>query len=296
MIRDRCPGCESLHSQQLRNFTFDFLHKCQQCGLVYDKRIPKPEELSALYSSYSYLTLKHVPKPTLESYQHLLQGFLPYRSSGRILDIGCGQGDFVHVAQESGWEATGIEYSEAAVALCKKRGLRVQDSGEVDDLENKASFDVVTAFEVIEHMLSPSDLFLRAYQLLRPGGLLYLTTPNFDALLRYLEGQNFAMVAYPEHLSFQTTKSLAVCASRSGFSAKKITTTGLDLARLRRAFRIFTQTSGSREKATVSDRLAVEALRDRISENTALKLAKGLTNSVLGVMQAGDTLKGWFVK
>jgi SAM-dependent methyltransferase len=216
-----------------------------------------------------------------------------------LLDIGCGQGDFIHEASISSWKAFGIEFSPAAVSLCQRRGLQVVQGSTGPSLSSTTqcrTFDVVTAFEVLEHLRDPGDLLNDASMLLDSGGLLYLTTPNFNAFLRHLERDRFSPVSYPDHLCFFTPASLRILAARHGFRVAALRTTGLDPWRLKHALRPcrLSTINDLDVQSNVSDARTV--LRVSVYERRHMALLKAAVNSIVNVVGAGDTLKAWLVK
>jgi 2-polyprenyl-3-methyl-5-hydroxy-6-metoxy-1,4-benzoquinol methylase len=118
-LHNICPACDSSVVKTSTWLYSPDLLKCNQCGLVFDKRIPSTQELTEHYSTYSYSGRKPVPTATKLSFDNLLDKFEPYRKFNNILDVGCGQGDFLLAAQARGWNVYGSEYSPAAVRLCK---------------------------------------------------------------------------------------------------------------------------------------------------------------------------------
>ena len=292
-----CHSCNSDVPNYLSGFETVWLKKCSVCGLVFDGRSPSTEELDAHYRNYSYSSLKPCPDATVRSFARLLSGFENFRTSGRILDIGCGQGDFVFEAKIHGWNAFGSEYSDAAIRLCSGRGLEVIKEPVSALSFGSEKFDVITSFEVIEHIQTPNLLFETARSLLRPGGLFYLTTPNFNAILRFLEGSRFAMLGYPEHLCFYSKSSMRHLALQHEFTPLKITTTGIDLARMQKILNQFVQPSQKFDRESFqTGKTQTDLMRTQIESNSALLFSKNLINTILGWTGTGDTLKAWLVK
>ncbi len=122
---------------------------------------------------------------------------------GRLLDLGCSAGFFLEVAQAAGFDVTGIEWSPAARA---KAQPAVRDRILVGDIEQTllqpelGKFDVVTAFDVIEHVPDPAALVALIRKVLKPGGLLVLTTPDTGHWLRYAMGGSWPMLQPSQHL------------------------------------------------------------------------------------------------
>jgi SAM-dependent methyltransferase len=268
---------------------------CRSCGLVFDKRIPSDLELDMHYSEYGYSTIKSCPYSTKASFAKVLSSLEPWHGHRRLLDYGCGQGDFLLEALNAGWCAEGYEFSNSAASLCQQRGLQIVKGTSLPDWFT-GRFDVITAFEVLEHLRSPGDFFSTASKLLVTGGMLYLTTPNFNSFLRSLEGDSFDILSYPDHLCLFTPRSLRHLATKHGFRIVSLQTTGLDPWRLRRSLSprqinpplTLTSSHTSKEIRT--------AFRDLLSTNRTAAFLKSSVNLLVSTLGVGDTLKAWLVK
>lgn len=100
----------------------------------------------------------------------------------RILDVGCGIGNYLADKRMLGWEACGIESAETAAAICRTRGLDVQQGTLGDCRFPPDSFDAVTLLQVLEHVPSPRQLLCQIRKLLKDDGILYLTVPNVRSI------------------------------------------------------------------------------------------------------------------
>lgn len=213
----RCPLCGSKHSKLLGrkdeiSRTGGELHlaQCTTCNLVY--LTERPEDFTAeLYNYYElreHKTQKELYHPiTAQRYQQLLQRFSRLTTGRKLLDIGCGEGHFVHTAVREGWAATGIDLSESAIRICQKFGVPARCQDLFDTALEPNSFDIVTLFELIEHVPDPSVFLRRAIELVRPNGLIYITTPNFNALDRRVQGLEWEPI-HGEHLIYFTPSTL----------------------------------------------------------------------------------------
>jgi len=193
-----CPVCGEPGGRRVfREAGIDLL-RCATCRHVRSTWVPEDAEGywgADVVPSYGpdhvepYWYHARVP-----SYREFFARFAP--RPGRLVDVGAGFGYFVRFARERGWDAEGWEISPGAVEWSRRHvmaeGLhagRVEDAG----LPEK-SVDVVTLWDVIEHVEDPVALVAWAHGVLRPGGLLFLQTPNVDfqlvraRLLRRLRG------------------------------------------------------------------------------------------------------------
>jgi len=286
-----CIVCNSDKLTDLKGFNNKGqLCRCGNCGMVFMRQIPTLAELSEYYKDYSYDKEVFISPVTIKRYHEILDGFEKYRSNNLLLDVGCGAGLFLGVAIERGWKVYGTEYSDKAIEVCEAKGIQMK-KGElkVSDFEG-TQFDVITSFEVIEHINNPQKEMKNTVELLRPGGLFYCTTPNFNALTRYYIGQDYNIIKYPEHLSYYTPKTLNYLCKEFGLIPKKMLATGISFSRL----------SGSINKdpgePIVGAASKDEQVRQRLEGSSVLNLMKHTVNAILSVTGTGSALKGYFEK
>jgi len=125
----------------------------------------------------------------------------PANSEGRrVLDIGCGGGGFLDLAASAGWSASGCDPDPIAVENARARGLDVRQGGVEAWADAESSFDAITLSHVIEHVHDPVATIRTAFRLLRPGGQLYMDTPNIEALGHEAYGPYWRGLDPPRHL------------------------------------------------------------------------------------------------
>ncbi len=129
-------------------------------------------------------------------------------SGRRMLDVGCGAGQFVDTARSEGWDATGIDLSEAAIRVAKRLGVPCEREDFFAASLDDKRFDLIVMSEFIEHVSDAGRFFARAEQLLAPGGVVYLTTPNFDSISRHLLREELTWI-HPEHVLYFDPRSIA---------------------------------------------------------------------------------------
>lgn len=180
------------------------LVKCKNCDLVYLNPRPQSQELKKYYDRYysdkvinldskkeKYFFLKHCHVKRLKK----------YKDKGRILDIGCGKGDFLAKINNTGWEVVGTElHPEAA------RYARENNKLEVHELDLKKinfpskTFDIVRLHHVIEHLPSPLKTLKSIHNILKDDGLLILACPNFTSFPEILFAGKWDALDVPRHL------------------------------------------------------------------------------------------------
>lgn len=143
---------------------------------------------------------------------------LPAKLCGRVLDVGCGSGEWLSYMRNFGVEAEGLEIDERAVNVAHSRGLTVH-LGTLDRIafpEN--SFDTVTMGHVIEHVPNLKGVLQRCNRILRRGGLLVISTPNSDSFGHRVFGQYWRGLEPPRHLHLLNQRSLCRFVENCGFT------------------------------------------------------------------------------
>lgn len=283
----QCLICNSPKLKDLADYKQFYLVQCRDCSFIFSKRIPTVQELEEHYQGYG--RNDYLSPITIKRYHEILDRFEPYRKTNKLIDVGCGIGYFLEVAKERGWEVYGTEYTQDAVDICREKGI-IMHKGALDTTNyDLGSFDVVTSFEVIEHINNPQEELANFNALLRPSGIVYVTTPNFNALQRYYLKDKYNVICYPEHLSYYTPKTIAHLFKQQGFRKQEIQTTGISLTR----FKTSMKTS---DEAFISETSTDEQLRNKIEGNKLLQVIKSTVNTTLTWIGKGDALKATFVK
>jgi 2-polyprenyl-3-methyl-5-hydroxy-6-metoxy-1,4-benzoquinol methylase len=228
---DKCKICGG-PIDTLRRKTVDglVLTKCKFCGLEFVKLIPfsrmwAQNDLAETTEYYSSLYAQVPPK-----FGYGLNKIVSNLNSTGIdagtkkiclLDVGCGNGDFLLMCKDKGFDVFGIEQSVSAAHICKKRGLDTVYTKDIGDLENDR-FDIITLFDVAEHIENPKLFFKMIYCKLNPGGIVYLETPRrcmLDIYIYILE--LFSKIRSNrlsrDHVQLFSDKSLHILLEDNGF-------------------------------------------------------------------------------
>jgi 2-polyprenyl-3-methyl-5-hydroxy-6-metoxy-1,4-benzoquinol methylase len=137
---------------------------------------------------------------------------------GRLLDIGCGNGAFLELAQSCGWQAVGLEPDALAVQQARSRGLEVLH-GSLDQLDGQLQgFDQITLSHVIEHLHDPAKVLKRCLELLKPGGRLWIETPNGLSIGHQTFRAAWRGLETPRHLILFTWDNLTQALQDLGFT------------------------------------------------------------------------------
>lgn len=136
---------------------------------------------------------------------------------GRVLDVGCGNGTFLKFARLAGWETEGIDPDPTAIETARRAGLKVH-VGTLSLLDKESErYDWITASHVIEHVYAPRDLILSCHRLLKPGGILWIETPNIDSCGHSTFGEYWRGLEPPRHLQLFNNESLRKLLADCGF-------------------------------------------------------------------------------
>lgn len=282
-----CLVCLSNNLLALKGYEKHNLVKCAKCGLVFMKQIPTNEELNKYYSVYSYSTEQPISLITIKRYNTLLDEFEKFRETNNLLDVGCGQGFFLDEAKKRGWNVFGTEFSPAAVAICKKKNIETIQ-GKLNPKDFSIKFDVITSFEIIEHINTPIDEIIKIHQLLRTSGLFYCTTPNWNSIARKYLKANHYDINYPEHLIYFTKTTLKKLLKLNGFYQIKFSSTGFSP----NIFFLKNENKNNYSNLVKSDNV----LRENIESNITLKIGKFILNYFLKITNLGIALKGYYIK
>ena len=147
------------------------------------------------------------------------RGLESYSGAGRqLLDVGCGNGDFAAFANSVGWVGHGVELDPAAAAVASQQGVRVLGA-QVAELRGRfdGHFDAITLSHLIEHVHDPVGVLKDCRELLKPGGQLWLETPNIESVGYGAFGRHWRGLEAPRHLVLFSLNGLRQALTQAGF-------------------------------------------------------------------------------
>jgi SAM-dependent methyltransferase len=259
--------------------------ECSTCGSGY---VPEPPiAFRDYYQGYDPTLVADLPAVLVRRYSAMLErleGWVPRRA---LLEVGCGNGHFLTVARERGWEVSGIELSRPHVDRARAMGLDVR-YGDLagDQLFADRSFGAAVMIEVIEHVPEPRTLLAGCHSRLDPGGVLFLTTPNYGSLTRRLLGHRWSVLSH-EHVALASSEGLRLALRDTGYEPLRLRSKNLFVGEYRKLF----ASSDVRDATSLSHENV--RLRDRIEESVTLSALKSVVNVALGVTGLGEGTECW---
>lgn len=236
----RCPlGCNSddefvlAGHDRLHDLPGEFrIVRCRRCGLMRTNPRPTPQTIGYYYpASYGpYLGTRVSANPRggsrlrarLRSWLPTYSQCIPDLRPGRMLEIGCASGAFMHDMAIKGWSVEGIEFSPEAADAARSMGYPVI-AGTLESVEKPLGpFDLIVGWMVIEHLHDPMSCLRRLHSWTVPGGWLALSVPNVDSAdFRWFKDRNYA-IHLPNHLYHFSPKTLEQVLDRTGWRVVKV--------------------------------------------------------------------------
>ncbi len=232
-----CPACGSWQGHPvLKGFDRLLGHpgefticSCGRCGQVYLN--PRPRNLMRYYEGGYLPHIQSTPGRLAR-----LRRLLPRRPTlrarklsrmigkpGRLLDIGCASGDFLGEMAEAGWQVAGVEPGDTAAAAAEARFPGKITHGTLEDAGyDDGAFDLVTMWDVIEHLPDPLATLAEIKRILRPGGTLFIQTPRWGCIESRFFGSAWVGLECPRHLSIFSWTTLSRALQTTGFQPTEL--------------------------------------------------------------------------
>lgn len=252
--------------------------RCRRCGSIHADCVKPADDLYADL----YRKDEEVPPVVAASLDAVVRSMSRFRTHGKWLDIGFGQGALLDAAARGGWQCHGTELSEVALERGRARGFITATGTEAfaDD-----AFDVVSLVELVEHVEDPLRFLKEARRVLRKGGCLYVTTPNAWSLNRWYLGANWTVFGPPDHITIFTPSALRRLFQQAGFEKTNLRTEGLN------PFEMLQSRSREAPAPGFNRVGAGTKLCESLSTSPGRRRVKTLANALLNLLRAGDSMK-----
>ena len=231
-----CPVCnKSNFSKHLESKDFSVSKEsfvvvsCDTCDFHFTNPRPSDENLGKYYISDHYISHNNTRRTLFEKIYQLVRRIAingkfrlisTFFRSGRILDVGCGTGDFLNKCKSKNWETKGVEPSEIARnQAINNHKLDVEESTDLSKLEGE--FDIITMWHVLEHVSSLNETLVQFNQLLSKKGKIIIAVPNLESYDAKYYKEYWAAYDLPIHLYHFSKKSICTLFEKHGFSLRK---------------------------------------------------------------------------
>lgn len=169
-------------------------------------------------SRFGYIAMHLLPPPLRLEWDHFARHLpKPRQGRNRLLDVGCGNGEFLLRARTQGWVVQGIDFDAEALVHAAEAGIPVVQGAIDAERFAPSSFDAITSHQVIEHVHDPSRFLAALHGWLNPGGTVWIGTPNIDSDLRKEFGPDWYPLQAPGHLQLFSPDSLLHAIRSAGF-------------------------------------------------------------------------------
>jgi 2-polyprenyl-3-methyl-5-hydroxy-6-metoxy-1,4-benzoquinol methylase len=218
-----CPSCGGDSSRHLFDKSGGSYSRCEECRMVFLNPAFRDEELVKYYRG-NHTVQGETVEDDLPFYAGLyraglsrVEALIPER--GRLLDYGCSTGVFLGIATENGWDCEGIELNVDEARIARERGFLIQESV-IGDATVGEAFDVITLWDVFEHIKDGVAFLEECRRFLRPGGMVFVQTPNSDSLAARTLQVACNVFDGLEHVNLYARQSLSMVCDRAGYAVE----------------------------------------------------------------------------
>lgn len=287
-----CPACHGETARCLGLARGYMIFRCHGCGTDFASETATPDFGTDYEGYYSDENLTS-PEVVHTSLDRTLRGFDKYRSTNRLLDVGFGAADVLQAARRAGWEPAGVEVAKPAVENARAQRFDVVQGTLEEANYPDASFDVVVSTEVLEHVPFPRQMVEQIFRVLRPGGLLWATTPHSRGVSGRLLGLDWSIMAPPEHLQLFSVAGIKRMMADSGFKIERLATESVNPHNVLHELKAKWLPS----RAAPFDRMeSNHRILEVVYASPSLTKVKVAVDAVLHLTRLGDGLRVWATK
>lgn len=222
-----CPVCGQASSREWLRAPDRFhgrqekyiLMRCRACSLVWLSGPPQPAEMYRHYTDEYHKLISAAGVNSPARWRDRKATLELYKQSGSLLDLGCSSGSFLESLPRASWNLYGVEMSaDCGKTAEAKTGAQVFIGDILDAPFPPESFDVITCFDVLEHLYEPRRIMARVAEWLKPGGIFYVLVPNADSAEARVFGSYWHGLELPRHLFHYSPASLRFLAESAGLT------------------------------------------------------------------------------
>lgn len=297
----KCPICGSASNTSFCQKNEAIYRRCADCTHRFLTELPETKKLAPEYrerishhGSEEKLSWDYSPVKERYVYGALLRKIERYSmrhtTEARLLDIGCSNGSFLVAARNRGWHVAGMELEKHSVRIARQQRLDVYESTLEDADIPENEFEVVTMWQLLEHIADPTQFLERVRSILRPGGVLAISTPNIESIGWCILKEDWCAVEPSVHLHLFTSVSLRYLTRKVGLEQLRLSTVDVKPATVKALMR-----SRSALKQRPQSVAGFVRQASPLRLKTALLLRR-IVNIPLALAGIGEDLYGYYRK
>lgn len=230
-----CPVCQGTQFHKFLDCKDNYatgelfeIEECDKCRFRFTQNFPDEKEIGRYYDTVDYVSHSDTKKGLINRLYHAVRVYMLTRKAsliecfsgvenGRLLDIGCGTGYFLHTMRNRGWQTTGIEKNQKAADFGRTHfRLDVYSENELEHLDEDG-YDVITLWHVWEHLQALDGVAIKINKALKPDGRVFVALPNSGSADANHYKNNWAAWDVPRHLWHFSTETFSSFVSKHGF-------------------------------------------------------------------------------
>jgi SAM-dependent methyltransferase len=193
------------------------LLRCSACSLVWLTHPPRPAEMNCHYSDSYHKLISAAGQNSPTRWNHRKETLTQFKACGALLDLGCSSGSFLEFMRSESWTLYGVEMSRDEARTAEQRSKAQVFEGDILDATFPPEcLDVITCFDVLEHVYEPRRVLAKVAEWLKPGGVFYVLVPNVDGAEARVFGSYWHGLELPRHLFHYSPASLRFLAESVG--------------------------------------------------------------------------------
>lgn len=228
-MQDLCLLCKSPTGFIYNSKGFD-IYKCENCNFAQIAHQPNSLQIKKIYSElhFKHQLYREASAARIENFFRF-DMVSRYISNGKLLDAGCGSGDFLEIAKEK-FNVSGLDVSSEAIKHAKVRLPELKKhlhSGMIEDFTKSSfQFDAVCLWDVIEHLNNPQLAIQQLFGMVKKNGILFISTPDFGSLIAKIMKNNWAFMIPPLHTCYFSKRAFQIISEKIGAKIHFILTKG----------------------------------------------------------------------
>lgn len=224
MKKIECPLCKS-NSSLFKNDKNTDYYRCSNCKTLFLSPMPTVSEMMEYaddhYSQGVYLEYVKARDLKIRTFEDRIAQVKKYLKPNKVirhLDIGCAAGFMIEVGLLNGFDSYGVEFSAEAISYAKDPIKNRITQGDVNNLDVNNKFDIITCFDIIEHVQNPAEFLKSLKRVLSPNGILMITTPDTEHFIAKIMGKSWSMLQPKQHTYLFSKKSLENSLTQAGLT------------------------------------------------------------------------------